>query len=90
MVLPSSRNELVARHRHKQSHELLRTIELKLSGSGADKETPQDRLANVHRIKNTAQPLIAQVQPNFAADQRLVLTDKLQGSLIVPGSNLGH
>ena len=80
--------DLVAGDGDEQFPELGRLIQVVLPRRRAHEEAGQHRLADIHRIEDPAQARIAQVQPNFQADRRLVAAHQLGRRLPVAGANV--
>src|SRR5262245_6776521 len=87
IVEPRGGGEFVAGHRDQQAEQLRQVAQVELTRGGPDKEACQHGLADVHRIEESRQPLIFEVQADFAANERFVTADELFRRSRVPGAD---
>src|SRR5262245_356255 len=83
LVQACRRNQLVMCHGYKQTNKLFGSIQVVLPRAGTQEKASKDGLANIHRVQESMQSAITELQPNFATDQGLVLADQLQGRFAI-------
>ena len=77
----------ISGHRSQERDQLIGSFQLELASCGASEEIAEDRLANVHRVENSAQLGVRKPGANRDADGRFVSTNKFGTCRLVARSN---